>query len=207
MTVLSCTWYLTYVGTFLLIYSKRVPSLFAETTKHWYQLSVVNRSGLKLKRHSFDILSVSAFLYYIACLAHLYKLLKGTKGTFTNLIFGELAWRTSCVCKPNVYNPSIPPFGFSAEPQLCVLSCNQKTADSRAIDKLGLGKAKGVQYIAAEHCFPDRKLYTSFCQNVVLDVCSNPRWPSVESRHLMYSLQQASRHLVGKIAPGKLHSA
>lgn len=113
---------------------------------------------------SFISHSVSVFLI-LHCLAHLYKRLKGTKGTFMNLIYRKLAWRTSCVCKANVCNPLIPHFWLlSWTTTVCVKLQPENCADSKAIYKLGLGKAKGVQYIAAEHCFPDRKLYTPFCQ-------------------------------------------
>lgn len=53
-----------------------------------------------------------------------------------------------------------PSLGFPAEPQLCVKLLLENCADSKALRKLGLGiacKAKGMQYIATEHFFPNRE--------------------------------------------------
>lgn len=70
----------------------------------------------------------------------MYKRLKGTKGTFMNLIYRKLAWRTSCVCKANVCNPLIPHFWLlSWTTTVCVKLQPENCADSKAIYKLGLG--------------------------------------------------------------------
>lgn len=70
----------------------------------------------------------------------MYKRLKGTKGTFMNLIYRKLAWRASCVCKANVCNPLIPHFWLlSWTTTVCVKLQPENCADSKAIYKLGLG--------------------------------------------------------------------